>query len=162
VATVVATVDVQVLRLSKQKLEALLRSGTLTSDCVRKIQKVAKEREVENRLKDGGGGGVAQQEQQEINKVKALLIQVLKSKKTLHAFMKKADKQGTGYIPKKHVRKLLQSVETKLKVTATIDFEIVWMSMLSMTMTKNKMMIKNIVLEEWLFGTPTIKEASII
>jgi hypothetical protein len=76
--------------------------------------------------------------------------------------MKKADKQGTGYIPKKHVRKLLQSVETKLKVTATIDFEIVWMSMLSMTMTKNKMMIKNIVLEEWLFGTPTIKEASII
>ena len=162
VATVVATVDVQVLRLSKQKLDALLRSGTLTSDCVRKIQKVAKEREVENRLKDGGGGSVAQQEQQEINKVKALLIQVLKSKKTLHAFMKKADKQGTGYIPKKHVRKLLQSVETKLKVTATIDFEIVWMSMLSMTMTKNKMMIKNIVLEEWLFGTPTTKEASII
>ena len=27
---------------------------------------------------------------------------------------------------------------------------------------KNEMMIKNIVLEGWLFGTPTIKEASII
>ena len=166
VATVVAAVDVQVLRLSKQKLEALLRSGTLTSECVRKIQKVAMEREVENRKKKGG------EVEQEINKVKALLIQALKSKKTLHAFIKKADKRGTGYVSKKYVRKLLQSVETKFKVTATIDFDIVWRSMTKMNNkekeeeeeeedNEEKKMVKSIVLEEWLFGQPTMEAGQI-
>jgi len=166
VATVVAAVDVQVLRLSKQKLEALLRSGTLTSECVRKIQKVAMEREVENRKKKGG------EVEQEIIKVKELLIQALKSKKTLHAFIKKADKRGTGYVSKKYVRKLLQSVETKFKVTATIDFDIVWRSMTKMNNkekeeeeeeedNEEKKMVKSIVLEEWLFGESTMDAGEI-
>ena len=170
VATVVAAVDVQVLRLSKQKLEALLRSGTLTSECVRKIQKVAMEREVENRKKKGG------EVEQEIIKVKELLIQALKSKKTLQAFIKKADKRGTGYVSKKYVRKLLQSVETKFKVTATIDFDIVWRSMTKMNNkekeeeeeeeeeeedNEEKKMVKSIVLEEWLFGESTMDAGEI-
>ena len=50
-ATVVAVNDVQLLCLSKKKFDTLLTSGTLTSDCVKKIETVAKQREEENRLK---------------------------------------------------------------------------------------------------------------
>ena len=43
--------NVQLLRLSKKKFDTLLSSGTLTKECVRKIEVVAKERESANRLK---------------------------------------------------------------------------------------------------------------
>ena len=43
--------NVQLLRLSKKKFDTLLSSGTLTKECVRKIEVVAKQRESANRLK---------------------------------------------------------------------------------------------------------------
>ena len=43
--------NVQLLRLSKKKFDALLASGTLTKECVKKIEVVAKQRESANRLK---------------------------------------------------------------------------------------------------------------
>ena len=43
--------NVQLLRLSKKKFDALLASDTLTKECVKKIEVVAKQRESANRLK---------------------------------------------------------------------------------------------------------------
>ena len=42
---------------TKGKFDMLLKSGTLTEECVKKIEAVAKERELENRLKATGSTG---------------------------------------------------------------------------------------------------------
>ena len=60
VETVLGGGNVQLLRLSKKKFDTLLASGTLTKECVKKIEVVAKERASANRLKmkTGSSGGV--------------------------------------------------------------------------------------------------------
>jgi len=157
--------DVQLLRLSKEKFDTLLASGTLTRECVQKIEMVAKERELENRLKgnvDGGEGAVegegeADGDDDAANRrVRVLVIKALKSKQTLRTFMKRADKLNSGRVQKKHVLKLLSGVEKKCGVV--IDGEAVWLSMIGigrvngMVKEESDGGVEHEVLEEWVFG----------
>ena len=156
--------DVQLLRLSKEKFDTLLASGTLTRECVQKIEMVAKERELENRLKASVGGGEGalegegegEDDDAANRRVRVLVIKALKSKKTLRTFMKRADKLNSGRVQKKHVLKLLSGVEKRFGVV--IDGEAVWLSMIGigrvngMVKEESDGGVEHEVLEEWVFG----------
>merc|ERR1712195_471029 len=148
--------DVQLLCLTKEKIDRLVASNTLNKDCMKKLKQVAEERAKENDTsakEDEGDNG----DKDAIEKIRIEIASRVKTKKKLTKIFKKIDLDKSNSIDQKEFQALLMA--TMSVTLEDVLFEKVWNIVLSVGNKdgERKNSIDLLGLKSWLFGSKKVK-----